>query len=257
MNAKAQKKFRRRISVIGAGFTIALAMILAKSVQLQVMERSFLSNQAASSYRQVMVTQGKRGAIYDAAHREMAVAVEVTAIGMHPEKVKSNPTAAAGLAKAVGISTRELSTKLNSSAPFVWLERQATPKQLAAIKAVVESHNLKGTVLEPAQGRYYPHKTLAGQVLGFTGIDGQGLEGIEFYHDAQLRGHEGKMTVLRDRMGRGFELERQLADETTGNNVILTIDAHIQRIAEQALAATVEEFEAKSGMALVLSLIHI
>jgi cell division protein FtsI (penicillin-binding protein 3) len=252
MNAKTHKRFRRRISIIGAGFTLALALILAKSVQLQVMERSFLSGRAASNYKKVMVTQGKRGTIYDAAHREMAVAVEVTAIGLHPAKVKKSAQVVNGLAKAVGISTNTLKSKLSSDAPFVWLERQATPKQITAVTAVVKDHALKGVVFEPAQGRYYPHKTLAGQVLGFTGIDSQGLEGVEFHHNAHLRGHEGKMTVLRDRMGRGFELEHQLTDETAGNNVILTIDAHIQRIAEQALATTVQEYDAKSGMALVM-----
>ena len=94
-------------------------------------------------------------------------------------------------------------------------------------------------------------------MIGFTGIDGNGLEGAEYYYDQVLRGTEEKYTVLKDALGRRFAKDQETEDPVyhslhSGKNIILTLDRNIQYITQTALEASVKEFSAKSGMAVVM-----
>ncbi|HSQ85361.1 MAG TPA: penicillin-binding protein 2, partial [Desulfobacterales bacterium] len=137
---------------------------------------------------------------------------------------------------------------LNSKKKFVWIKRKVTPKEAEAVKNL----NLDGLDFIPEHKRFYPNKTLAAQLIGFTDIDDHGLEGIEFNYNDELSGEVFQYKVLRDAHGRGFEAENMTGLSSSGKNLVLTIDSTIQYIAEKALAETVEEFSAKSGMAVVM-----
>lgn len=242
------------MALITAVFTLAFVLVLGKVVQLQILDQSWLSEKAADSFKRISEVQGKRGIIFDAAYRELAVTLDVTDIGAHPTKVKASRELARALAKALGESWAPLYKKLNSKASFVWLKRQASPAELAAVKALVEQYDLKkGLVYELAQSRVYPHKQLAGQLMGFVGLDGNGLEGLEAFYDRDLRGSTSRFTYLKDGKNRKFDLEKKIIADNAGHNVILNIDANIQYIAEEALAKTVSEHRAKSALAVVMS----
>jgi len=111
---------------------------------------------------------------------------------------------------------------------------------------------LDGLDFIPEHKRFYPNKTLAAQLIGFTDIDDHGLEGIEFNYNDELSGEVFQYKVLRDAHGQGFEAEDTIGLSSSGKNLVLTVDSTIQYIAEKALAETVEEFSAKSGMAVVM-----
>jgi cell division protein FtsI (penicillin-binding protein 3) len=149
----------------------------------------------------------------------------------------------------LGLRTKAVKRKLTSGRRFVWLKRQATPKEAEAVRAL----QLRGVDFIPEHTRFYPNTTLAAQVLGFTGIDGHGLEGLEFYYDKELNGGEHTITIFKDALGRGFDAEELSGLARTGNNLILTLDGHIQYIAEQALAEAVTTYQARSGMAIVMN----
>lgn len=254
MNSTDTKNFRRRVMLLAVVFTLAFGVVLGKVVQLQILDRSWLSEKAADSFKRISEVQGKRGVIFDAAYRELAVTLDVTDIGIHPKKIKATRELARAMAKALGGSWESQYKKLNSKASFVWLKRQASPAELAAVKALMDPYALKkGLVYEPAQSRVYPHKQLAGQIVGFVGLDGNGLEGLEAYYDRDLRGRKSRFTYLKDGKNRKFDLEKKLIADNAGHNVILNIDASIQYIAEEALAKTVTEHRAKSGLAVVMS----
>ncbi|MGD9061691.1 MAG: penicillin-binding protein 2, partial [Desulfobacterales bacterium] len=138
--------------------------------------------------------------------------------------------------------------KLKAKRPFVWIKRQANPKETAAVKAL----ELAGIEFVPERKRFYPNKTLASQALGFTGLDGYGLEGIEFAYDRYLRGTDSNQMVYKDALGQVFDKRQSAASLNTGHNIILTIDRTIQYIAESALEESVNEFSARSGMAIVM-----
>ncbi|MCK5507049.1 MAG: penicillin-binding protein 2, partial [Desulfobacterales bacterium] len=129
------------------------------------------------------------------------------------------------------------------------IKRKVTPKEVKQVKDL----DLKGIDFIPEHERFYPNKTLAAQVLGFSGIDGHGLEGIEYYYDSYLKGSDCRFTVLKDAFKRGFDTEKNEMSDCSGNNLILTIDHNVQYLTESALEEATVKFNAKSGIAIVMS----
>ncbi|MDH4205317.1 MAG: penicillin-binding protein 2, partial [Desulfobacteraceae bacterium] len=242
------KQIKLRVIIIGAFFTFFFIIIGVKAMYLQVFRCSWLSQKAADQYEVSFKSSGKRGTIFDRNLREMAVSIDVTSIAAHPTQIENSKSAAKLLSKALKIDRKVLAKKLNSKKKFVWIKRKVTPKEAEAVKKL----NMDGLDFIPEHKRFYPNKTLAAQLIGFTDIDDHGLEGIEFNCDDDLSGEVFQYTVLRDAHGRGFEAENMTGLSSSGKNLVLTVDSTIQYIAEKALAETVEEFSAKSGMAVVM-----
>ena len=249
MKPVEKKKMRFRIIIIGSIFSVFFTIIGAKAVYLQIFCGPWLSQKAANQYEESFKSSEKRGTIYDTNLKEMAVSVDVTSIAAHPGQIKNAQAMAKSLAGILKIDSKELIKKLSSDKKFVWIKRRVTPKETEAVR------NLKITGIDfiPEHNRFYPNKMLSAQTLGFTNIDDHGIEGIEFYYDAHLRGSTSKFTVLKDALGRGFDAEKRRVSKFRGNNLILTIDSTIQYIAEKALEEAVTEFSAKSGMAIIMA----
>jgi cell division protein FtsI (penicillin-binding protein 3) len=234
--------------IIGGMFTLFFAAIGVKAMYLQVFRGSWLSQKAADQYEVSYKSTGKRGTIFDRNLREMAVSIDVESIAAHPKQLENLKKVAGSLSKALKMSRRELASKLYSDKKFVWIKRKVTPKEAEAVKTL----DISGLDFILEHKRFYPNKTLAAQLIGFTDIDDHGLEGLEFYYNDVLSGSVVEYTVLRDARGQGFEAENPAGSTSSGKNLVLTIDSTIQYIAEKALAETVEEFSAKSGMAVVM-----
>ncbi len=243
------KQIKFRVIIVGIAFTLFFAIIGAKAMYLQIFCRSWLSEKAANQYEVSLKSSGKRGTIYDRNLREMAVSIDVTSIAAHPPQIKNPKAAAKSLAKALKINRNVLAKRLTSEKKFVWIKRKVTPKEAE----IVRNLNIDGLVFLSEHKRFYPNKTLASQLIGFTDIDDNGLEGIEFYCNDDLKGAVSRYTVLRDAHGRGFEAENTAGSDSSGKNLVLTIDSNIQYIAETTLAETVTKFSAKSGMAVVMA----
>ena len=248
MKPPVDKYVRLRAALIGLFFIILFSIIGAKAIYLQVYRGSWLSRKAANQYEKSFMSYGKRGTIYDRKHKEMAVSNTVASIAAHPTLIGNSDASAKTLAKKLNLSRRSISRKLASNKPFVWIKRKVSPKEARSVKKL----GLKGIVFRTEQSRFYPNKVLASQVLGFSGIDGYGLEGIEYYYDAYLKGSGEKLTVLKDALGRELMWEKGLDPRHVGNNIILTIDRSIQFIAENALEESVKKFGAKSGIAIIM-----
>lgn len=248
MKIAEKKNIRIRTIIAAVFFSILFAIIGIKALHLQVFCGSWLSQRAAKEYEKSFTSSGRRGIIYDTNHREMAVSIDVTSIAVFPGKIKNKRTATRLVAKALKMNRRKLSRKLNSKKPFVWIKRHVTPKEAQAVKDL----DIEGIGFIPERSRFYPNKTLAAQILGFSGIDGHGLEGVEFYYDSQLEGATGSLTVLTDALGRGFDAEIQFFPDHMGHNLVLTIDRTVQYITEKALEEATRKYSAKSGMAIVM-----
>lgn len=242
------KQIKLRVIIVGAFFTVFFIIIGAKAMYLQVFRCSWLSQKAADQYEVSLKSSGKRGTIFDRNLREMAVSIDVTSIAAHPPQIEHPRSAARSLSKALKIDRKVLVKKLNSKKKFVWVKRKVTPKEAEAVRKL----NMDGLDFIPEHKRFYPNKTLASQLIGFTNIDDRGLEGIEFNYDDDLSGEVFQYTVLRDAHGRGFEAENMSDRSSSGKNLVLTIDSTIQYLAEKTLADTVKKFSAKTGMAIVM-----
>jgi cell division protein FtsI (penicillin-binding protein 3) len=238
-----------RVGVIGAGFALWLAVAGIRAGYLQLFRGEWLSSKAVGQVEEKVTVYGKRGTIFDAQHQAMAVSIETPSVAAYPAIMENKAAAAARLAKALGLRAGDVKRKLTGGRRFVWLKRQAAPKEAEAVRAL----QLKGVDFIPEHTPFYPNTTLAAQVLGFTGIDGHGLEGLEFYYDRELNGGEHTITIFKDALGRGFDADALTGLARTGNNLVLTLDGHIQYITEQALAEAVTTYKARSGMAIVMN----
>jgi cell division protein FtsI (penicillin-binding protein 3) len=178
----------------------------------------------------------------------MALSIEVPSIAAYPKQISEKKATARALANVLKMTASEVSNKLSSTKQFVWIKRQTTPKEVEAVKKL----ELKGIGFIPERNRFYPNTTLAAQALGFTGLDGDGLEGIEFFYDQDLKAADKNYTIFKDALGDGFNAETSQVTSARGNNLVLTIDSNVQFITESALKETVEKYSARSGIAIVM-----
>jgi cell division protein FtsI (penicillin-binding protein 3) len=242
------KYIKLRVFLVGFVFIVLFAVIGAKAFHLQVYRSPWLAQKASRQYEQSLTASGKRGTVYDRNLREMAVTVDVASIAARPSEIKNLQSTSKALAKALKLDYRQIKQSLKSKSPFVWIKRQASPKETEAVSAL----ELAGIEFVPERCRFYPNKMLASQAIGFTGLDGYGLEGVEFAYDRYLRGSDNNLTVFKDALGKVFDEKQKNGARIDGHNIILTIDRTVQYIAENALAEGVKEYSAKSGIAIVM-----
>jgi cell division protein FtsI (penicillin-binding protein 3) len=249
MKTDESKMLRFRIRILGTVIYALFVLMVGKAVYYQVFLNEWLADKALNQYEKVDVFSAKRGDIYDANNRKMAVSIDVVSVGAHPKQIKDVRATVKALTDVFRLDRKELINNLYSTKPFVWVKRQITPKEskmLAELK-------LPGIVLKPEYSRFYPNKNLGAQVVGFCGLDGKGIEGVEYYYNKELQGAEDRVKVLRDALGRRFESEKTSGTDFLGNNLILTIDGAIQLITEKALEEAVIGFAGKSGIAIVMN----
>ncbi|MBL0716269.1 MAG: penicillin-binding protein 2, partial [Desulfosarcina sp.] len=241
--------FRLRASLMGALFIGGLAVILGRATYLQVFCGPALAQKASGQYEKTIHTVGKRGTVYDTQMRELALSVESLSLAANPRRIGDPRKTAQSLAPILKMKSRTVLDKLKSDRVFVWLKRQITPREVQAVRALA----IAGIEFIPEHSRYYPNRGLASQLIGFTGIDGIGLEGIEYQFNAELMGRKQIFTILKDAFGRGFETPDDILQRDSGNNVVLTIDRTIQHMAEHNLKQAVDAHQARSGIAVVMS----
>jgi cell division protein FtsI (penicillin-binding protein 3) len=242
------KYIRLRIGIVGLAFAVGFGVIGGKALLLQVYEGTWLSRKAWDQVEDSLKAVGKRGMIFDRRGREMAVSIDVTSIAVRPLQVKDMEGTVQELSRVLKRKPQELKTRLTAGRPFVWVKRQATPKETEAIRQL----HLPGVEFVAESNRFYPNRSLAAHVLGFTGLDGKGMEGVEYSYDRDLRGTDTSVKVLKDAHGNGFQSQQITDEEGAGKNVVLTLDQSIQFIAEAALTEAVDSSRARSGMALVM-----
>ena len=249
MKSNEKRHIRFRLVLVIFIFFILFTAIGARAVYLQVFCGPWLAQKAADQYERSFELAGNRGTIYDTNFAKMAVSNLATSIAAYPQQINNARKSAKVLSRILKINRKVLEKKLICKKPFVWVKRQSSPNETKAVKNL----KLQGVGFIPEYNRFYPNKTLAAQVIGFTGTDGKGLEGIEFYYDTYLKGARGNFTILKDAFGNGFLSGKGNVPDYRGKNIILTIDKTIQYITEKALEETVTSFSARSGMAVVIA----
>lgn len=249
MTEDISKKIKARELTIGIFFTLFLSVIALRAVHLHVITSSSLSKKAQSQYTSYKIASGKRGTIFDINNNEMAVSIDTTSIAAFPRKIINKAATAKKLAKKLGLKSKDIERKLNSKKSFVWIKRKIAPKVISSVKKL----EIKGLEYIAEHSRAYPNKSLAAQLIGFTGTDENGLEGLEYLYDKDLAGSSNEVIIMKDALGRGFNVKGSRLNGFQGNNLTLTIDKRIQFIAETALKDTTEKFNANYGTAVVMN----
>ncbi len=224
-------------------------VVLFRLVTLQVLQAAELSAQANRQHQKTVSLEGARGTIVDRHGKILAMNVEVQSVFGVPNTVDSPLKTARQLSPILHVKTDELERKLRQDRRFVWLARKLDPEQGRRLDRL--SLDGIGVVMEGR--RFYPKGPLLAHVLGFSGMDGEGLEGVEHRYEPYLHGEKRMMVLQRDAFGHTvFPKGMMERSPTPGHSLTLTIDEVIQYIVERELEDAVGRARAKSGTMIVL-----
>jgi penicillin-binding protein 2 len=240
------KTMRKQVLLMAAGIGVWLLVVSGRLVYLQVIKHEDWQAQAERQQQRTIRITPLRGTIFDRAGRELAKSVEAQSVFAVPVEIADVETVAAQLAQALGLELDPLRQKLSDRREFVWIKRKVTSGEATAVKAL----GLPGVHFVTENKRYYPNNELAAHVLGYSGVDEVGLDGVEMLYDKYIRGTEAYVLVHKDARGRSYE--RTQKPLVKGQDITLTIDSTIQFQTERELNAAVRQRGARSGTAIVM-----
>jgi cell division protein FtsI/penicillin-binding protein 2 len=238
----------RRIRLLLCLFAFVFAGTLARAVWIQGVQAGTLERMAARQHVETEAIPAGRGTIFDRTGEPLAIGEQATTVYADPREVKDPRKVAIAAARTLGVDANELYPLLaDRSRHFVYVERKADPLKAAKL----EKQALPGLGFYSEERRTYPQRAVASHVLGFAGVDNEGLEGLEKTLDRQLAGRPGSQTIVRDPFGHAIDVIETKAEQP-GSDIFLTIDHRIQANAEAVLRATVQKWGAKAATAIVL-----
>jgi cell division protein FtsI (penicillin-binding protein 3) len=220
-------------------------VICGRLVWLQVVNYGDYTQRAAKQQQRSIEVSPVRGNIYDRRGNELAMTVSVDSVFAVPSEVPDVHSAAQVLGRVLKADSSEIESHMRGSRAFAWVARKIDNATSARIRAL----NLKGIYFQKESKRFYPKGELAAQVLGYVGLDDEGLGGVEREFQQKLTGKPGKMLITMD--NRRKWLGRVEKQPDPGENVVLTIDEKIQYIAERELARAMDETHAEAGTVIV------
>ena len=246
-SARIERWVKVRIITIGSLITLLLGGMAYHAYALQVKSADKYRKLARRQHLRMVEMPAPRGAILDARGRELAVTADADSVYANPREIEGVIDTAEALHAILGADLRALEAKLASERHFAWIDRHITVEEADDLR----SAKLKGVYITQEPRRFYPGRQLAGPLLGFAGIDGKGLDGIELSMDDLLTGKRTRFAALRDASGRLMMADgAERADP--GATITLSIDRAIQHIAEEALGNAVTANEAKAGTLIVI-----
>jgi len=238
----------RRIGLLFAVFLSLLAFAGARSAWLGTVKADGLKHAAVSQQVSTVTVPARRGAIVDREDVPLAVSEPADDIAATPYLIKDPGSAAAKIAKILGLDEGELLKKLTRrDTGFVYLDRVVP----ADVAAKVDRLDIEGIELIPTSRRTYPRNWLASQVIGSVGIDGTGLSGLEYADDRLLRGSDGRRRLTKDAIGQPIGV-REEKPARSGKTLRLTLDAAIQSKVETVLTGVGEVYQPKGATAIVM-----
>ena len=236
---------QRLMLVLLLGSFLAL---IGRSLYLQAFNSEFLGDKGRARFERVIDISATRGRITDRHGDVLAVSTPVRSIWAIPEDVELAPAQARNLAALLEIDVREINRKLASESDFVYVKRQLPPDLADRVTAL----KLPGIHQKNEYRRYYPSGEVMAHMVGFTGIEDTGQEGIELAFDSQLSGKPGSRRVIKDRRGNVVEDVESIHLPLEGKDIVLALDSKVQYLAYSHLKQALEENRAKAGGVVVL-----
>ena len=238
---------QHRIGVIFGLFFLLLVLAAARVLYLGTVRAPALRRAAQTQQLSTETLPAQRGTITDRDGVDLAVSEPAQEISATPYLIKDPLQASQQLAPLLGLTQAQVLSKLSERTGFVYLARALPARQARAVMAL----KLEGVSGTPTMRRVYPRSTLAAQVLGFVGAEGDGLSGLEYSQNSLLQGHAGQRRVVSDAIGQPISITSVHA-EKPGATLTLTLDANIQQRAEDVLDAVGRVFNPKDATAIVM-----
>ena len=231
-------------------FLLCSVALVARAVNLQIVDTEELQEQGAARYLREVVVPTRRGNILDRNGEPLAVSTPVDSVWVNPKELLQYQEDLEPLAGLLGFEAEEIERRLTqrSKKEFVWLRRRLRPDIAEEIKAL----EIKGVYLQKEYRRFYPAGEVASHLIGFTNIDDVGQEGLELAYNDWLQGKPGLKRIIRDRLGRTIEHVETVHESVPGQDLSLTIDRRLQYLAYRELKRTVLKHGARSGSVVLL-----
>ncbi len=244
------KSYRWRSSVILGMVALGAAGLVARAVELQLLDHGFLAKQGDDRSMRVVKIAAHRGAITDRNGEPLAVSTPVDSVWVNPQELNDNIDQLPKLAKVLKQDQQSLARRITSNLDreFLYLVRHMPPDQAAHVKAL----GIPGVYLLREYRRYYPAGEVAGHVVGFTTIDDKGQEGLELGFDQLLNGEDGAKRVIQDMYGHYVENVESIRAPRPGRDLVSSIDLRIQYLAYRELKAAMQEYQARAGSVIVV-----
>ncbi len=251
MSERGQRTFAisRLYALIGL-FVLASVALVARAIQLQVMETEFLQGQGEARFLREVELPTTRGVISDRNGEPLAVSTPVDSVWVNPQDLLQVPERIAELAAVLNADAEDMERKITqrASREFVWMKRRLHPGIAAEIRELA----IPGVHLQKEYRRFYPAGEVAAHLIGFTNVDDIGQEGLELAYNDWLQGVPGSKRVIKDRKGRTVEEIELVRKPEPGKDLSLTIDRRLQYLAYRELKRSVLEHGASSGSVVLL-----
>ena len=244
------KRFVGRVTLVLVFFSMVAAALAARAVQLQVLNKEFLNQQADTRHLRRERISAHRGTITDRNGEPLAISTPVDSVWANPKELAPAVDDVPQLARALGLDPQLLIRRITRSMDkeFLYLKRHLSPEQAQQVLAL----KLPGVNVQREYRRYYPAGEVTGHLVGFTDIDDEGQEGLELAFNHWLAGESGAKRVLKDRLGRSVENVESIRPARHGKNLHTSIDLRIQYLAYRTLKAAIQSYNAESGSIVVL-----
>lgn len=226
------------------------SLLVFRAAYLQFVPHNKLSSLQTRQFQTVVTLPSRRGNILDVNGKELAMSSPAYSVYADPKMMTNRKQAAKTIAKILNMNLSEVNYKIkDSSKRFVWIDRLVSVSQVEDLKA----SQIKGLGFVEEWKRVYPNDHLLSSTIGFTGKEGQGLEGLEMFYDKTLKGEGKKVSMKKDARGRPLIQDGMAFTETPqGKDIRLTIDSDLQYFVETELKQAIQKYEADAAYAVVL-----
>jgi len=219
--------------------------VAARLYYFQIIKYTDFMGRAQHQQQRTLEVAPERGSIYDRQMKPLAMSLGVDSAFAVPSELTDRQMVASLLAPVLGLEAGELRDRFQTAHSFCWVKRRMTTEEATRVHEL----NLKGIYFQRETKRFYPKGSLAAQAVGYVGLDDNGLGGIEYSLDGQIRGKPGRVLLDSDARRRTFHSTEWPGKP--GKNVVLTLDEGIQYLTEKALAEQIAKSHAASGVAIV------
>jgi cell division protein FtsI/penicillin-binding protein 2 len=242
---------QHKLYIAFAALVLFFGAVFVKLIFLQVVEYDEWLGKADQQHIREYVQSKQRGKIYDRNGVVLAYDVEAISVALDNYHMTKPEILEELLKKHFKISAEQAQSLIYKEGYFTWIQRKVDPEVAKALREEASDLGIWGLVYISEWKRVYPQGALASNIIGFAGVDNRGLEGIELQFDELLRGTEEIREVIRG--GGGSQLaSRVIQQGVPGNDIYLTIDAHIQHIAEREIQTAASYRRADGAYAVVL-----
>lgn len=250
MSRKKGKWLKIRIISFMFVFVLLFGVLLYQAFNLQVVSSRDLKTLARKQHIKSLQLQPERGLILDCNGEKLAASIMMDSVCAEPPRIADQAKAASALESIFPESKGQILSKMKNARNFCWIARLVSPEQAVAVKSL----KIEGVYLIKEPKRVYPNKMLAGPLIGFVGVDSNGLEGLELRYDNLLKRKPEEIVWARDAKGNSLFMQESLTakKKDKGYNILLTIDSRIQYLVDSQLNEAVQRTGAKGGLAVAM-----